>query len=70
MPELPPLDPRATRAALQDAQAAHRPIPDHTEAIREGLARARRPEAVAGLLARAAEKLRASANAMGAADEQ
>jgi hypothetical protein len=63
MPELPTLDPRATRAALQDAQAAHRPNPDHDEAIREGLARARRPDGVAHLLGLAADRLRPTATA-------
>lgn len=51
-------DARAARAALQDRQAAHRPDPDHAGTIRECLARARRPDLVADLLARAGEKLR------------
>jgi hypothetical protein len=63
MPELPILDARASRANLQDLQAGHRPLPDHTETIAEGIARARRPEVVAHLLGRAAAKLRASTNA-------
>lgn len=56
-----PLDPRAIRAQIQDRQSAHRGEPDHRQSVSEAVARARRPELVAALLARAADHLHPTA---------
>lgn len=53
-------DPRAIRAEIQDRQAAHRAAPDHGPAIAVAFAQARRPDLVAALLTRAADRLSAA----------
>lgn len=55
-----PLDPRAIRAEIQDRQSTNGRAPDHRQAVSEAVAHARRPDLVAALLTRAADRFSAA----------
>lgn len=61
--------PTEKRSTSKMPEPERAPVPDHEELIRNGLARARNPEGVARLLARAADLLRPADPAPEACDE-